>query len=126
MGARRRRLRTHIAACGSDIWAVNSWTKNPQSAGKVGDKLIMTLGETDRNHWTGSAFDHRRNLTYSVELSVGRPIAWRRAAAAGILCGSGRVDPGETLARLVGTGASDSRHACGLDFGSRKLIALCA
>jgi uncharacterized protein (DUF2147 family) len=96
-------LRTHIAACGSDICAVNSWTKNPQSAGKVGDKLIMTLRETDRNHWTGSAFDHRRNLTYSVELSV----AGDRMATRGCSRHSmwqRRVDPGETLARLVGTG----------------------
>ena len=80
-------LRTHIAACGSDICAVNSWAKNPQGDEKVGDKLIMTLRQTDRDHWTGSAFDPQRNLTYSMDLSVaGDRMTTRGCMLAGILC----------------------------------------
>jgi uncharacterized protein (DUF2147 family) len=82
-------LRTHIAACGRDICAVNSWTKDPQGAEKVGDKLVMTLRETDRNHWTGLAFDPQRNLTYSMELTVaGDRMATRGCVLVGVLCRS--------------------------------------
>jgi uncharacterized protein (DUF2147 family) len=63
-------VRAHIAGCGKAVCATNFWVKDPQGDEKVGDKLIMTLTEASPNHWTGEAFDPKRNRIYSMEMSL--------------------------------------------------------
>jgi len=89
LGARRRLIRTHIAACGGAICATNTWAKNPRGDEKVGDKLVMTLNETEADHWTGSAFDPQRDRTYAMEMSVaGNRLTTRGCILGGLLCRS--------------------------------------
>ena len=78
-------IRTQIGPCEGNICATNSWARNPQ--GKVGDKLVMTLRETDGKRWKGTAFDPQRNRSYSMELNVsGNTMTTRGCVLSGILC----------------------------------------
>jgi uncharacterized protein (DUF2147 family) len=80
-------IRTHIAPCGGNICATNTWAKNPQGDEKVGDKLVMTLKATDGERWEGAAFDPQRDRRYSMELSVsGNKMTTRGCVLTGILC----------------------------------------
>ncbi len=82
-------IRTHIAACGGAICATNTWAKNPRGDEKVGDKLVMTLSETEADHWTGSAFEPQRDRTYVMEMSVaGNRLTTRGCILGGLLCRS--------------------------------------
>jgi uncharacterized protein (DUF2147 family) len=62
-------VRTRLAPCGGKICAVNTWAKGDGDE-KAGDTFVLTLVATDRSHWTGSAFDRKRNLNYSMDMSV--------------------------------------------------------
>jgi uncharacterized protein (DUF2147 family) len=80
-------IRTQIGPCEGNICATNTWAKNPQGDEKVGDKLVMTLKETDGKRWNGTAFDPQRNLSYSMELNVsGNKMTTRGCILGGILC----------------------------------------
>jgi len=63
-------VRVRIEACGADICATNTWVKDPASAEKVGDVLVMSLKPIDPATLKGTAFDRRRNATYSFEMKV--------------------------------------------------------
>jgi uncharacterized protein (DUF2147 family) len=62
-------VRTRLAPCGAKICAVNTWAKGDGDE-KAGDTFVLTLVATDRDHWTGSAFDRKRNLSYSMDMSI--------------------------------------------------------
>jgi uncharacterized protein (DUF2147 family) len=80
-------VRARIARCGGKICAINTWAKDPQGDEKPGDKFIMTLVATDSSHWTGSAFDPRRNISYSVDVSLeGRQLTTRGCVTGSTMC----------------------------------------
>src|SRR5271155_2916672 len=60
-------VRARVSRCGSNICATNTWTRDPNSVEKPGDRLIMTLTAANPDHWTGSAFDPQRKVTFSVD-----------------------------------------------------------
>lgn len=80
-------VRARIAPCGAAICATNTWVRNPEGDERVGDKLVMTLTPVDSTHWTGTAFDPKRHLTFSMAMSVaGDRLTTHGCVLAGILC----------------------------------------
>jgi uncharacterized protein (DUF2147 family) len=79
-------VRTRLAPCGGKICAVNTWAKGDGDE-KAGDTFVLTLVATDRSHWTGSAFDRKRNLSYSMDMSLdGGQLTTRGCLAGSSLC----------------------------------------
>ena len=80
-------VRARIASCGGAVCATNTWVKNPDGDEKIGDKLVLTLTRTDESHWTGSAFDPKRHLDFSMEMRVaGDRLTTRGCVFAGFVC----------------------------------------
>lgn len=80
-------VRARIAPCGVKLCATNVWVKDPQGSEKVGDQLVMDLHETSAGHWTGSAFDPQRNLTYAMEMTAeGERLTTRGCVLGGLVC----------------------------------------
>lgn len=65
-------LRVNIAACGSQICAINTWIKDTNREDQVGDKLIMTLEPQGDSRLIGAAFDVRRKQSYSLNITIDR------------------------------------------------------
>jgi uncharacterized protein (DUF2147 family) len=64
--------RVHIASCGTQFCAINTWIKDQSRGEQVGDRLIMTLEPQGASALVGAAFDVRRRLSYSLQISVDR------------------------------------------------------
>jgi len=81
--------RVKISRCGADFCATNVWVKDPSSGEAVGDVLKMMVKPTSATMLTGQAFDRKRDLTYSMELSV-QPtnMSSRGCIVGGLLCKS--------------------------------------
>ena len=80
-------VRTRLKPCGDKICAVNTWANDPHGDERAGDQFVMTLSADRPQHWMGSAFDTRRNLNYSMELTVeGRQLMTRGCLAGSSLC----------------------------------------
>jgi uncharacterized protein (DUF2147 family) len=76
-------VRVRLTPCGGKICAVNTWAKDPQGEEKPGDRFIMTVKAADNRHWTGSAFDPRRNLVYTMDMSMAGPQLMTRGCLTG-------------------------------------------
>ena len=63
-------IRARIARCGGQICAINTRAKNPNGEEKIGDRFIMLVRAAAPGHWTGSAFDPKRKLHYTVDLQL--------------------------------------------------------
>ena len=80
-------VRTRLASCGEAVCAVNTWVSTSDDAEKPGDRLIMTIQDNGPGHWTGSAYDPKRQLTYTVDMSVyGKRMTTRGCVASGLIC----------------------------------------
>ncbi len=81
--------RVHIAPCGADVCAVNTWVRDPEGREKVGDVLDMTLTPASGSELKGKAHDRRRDMTLSVTLSfTGDQMRTRGCVFFGLLCKS--------------------------------------
>jgi uncharacterized protein (DUF2147 family) len=79
--------RVNIAACGSQICAVNTWVKDAADGEQVGDRLVMTLEPHGASRLVGAAFDVRRRLNYSLDITVERQsMLTRGCVIKGIVC----------------------------------------
>ena len=82
-------VRARIARCGGQICAINTWTENPNGEEKIGDRIIMLVRAAVPGHWTGSAFDPKRKLHYTVDLQLdGDRLMTRGCLADRTLCKS--------------------------------------
>jgi uncharacterized protein (DUF2147 family) len=80
-------LHINIAPCGEQLCAVSTWTRDPQGDDRVGDRLILSLGERQGSTLAGKAFDERRQLTYSLRISVDHDaMTTRGCLLAGMAC----------------------------------------
>ena len=67
------KARVHIAPCGAQICAVNTWVRTPgESNEDVGDRLVMALTHDGGSRLKGEAFDAKRALRYSMRIEVER------------------------------------------------------
>ena len=80
-------LRINIAPCGERLCAVNTWTRDPDSGDRVGDRLVLSVSPREASTLAGEAFDERRQLTYSLQISVDRDaMTTRGCLLAGVAC----------------------------------------
>jgi uncharacterized protein (DUF2147 family) len=81
--------RVRIAACGEKLCATNIWVKPGDSDEKVGDVLEMKLRQGDGGGLTGEAYDKRRDLHYSMDITVnGTAMTTKGCVVGGLICKS--------------------------------------
>jgi uncharacterized protein (DUF2147 family) len=80
-----------IAPCGDNFCAVNTWIGDTSGGEAVGDKLIMSVSPKSETTLRGSAFDPKRDMTFSVEIEVGESsLVSRGCVVGGLFCRSVR------------------------------------
>lgn len=79
--------RIHIAPCGPQLCATNTWIKDASHDEQVGDQLIMTLQPQGDSSLTGAAFDVRRKLNYSMNIVIDQhSMVSRGCMVSGVVC----------------------------------------
>lgn len=81
--------RVRIAACGPSLCATNVWIGDTSGGEEVGDRLVMTVAPDDRGRLAGTAFDPKRDLTYSIRIDMREAsLVTRGCILGGLLCRS--------------------------------------
>ena len=62
--------RVRIAPCGDKICATNLWIGDTSTGEAAGDKLVMTLARQPDGTFSGSAYDAKRDWTYSMTITA--------------------------------------------------------
>jgi uncharacterized protein (DUF2147 family) len=79
--------RVKIAPCGAKLCATNLWIKDTSKGEEVGDRLIMSLERKSDTELSGTAFDPKRDRTYSMTLIIGKNgLITRGCIIGGLLC----------------------------------------
>lgn len=79
--------RVRIAPCGSDICATNLWIGDTSKGEEPGDRLVMALKPESQNTLAGTAYDEKRDRTYSITLEVAKDaLVTRGCILGGVLC----------------------------------------
>ena len=79
--------RVRIAPCGDKICATNLWIGDTSTGEAAGDKLVMTLARQPDGTFSGSAYDAKRDWTYSMTITA-KPgaLTTRGCIAAKLIC----------------------------------------
>ncbi|MGV4792021.1 DUF2147 domain-containing protein [Rhizobium sp. F40D2] len=81
------KAKVQITPCGSDICAVNTWIKPGTPKEKEGDKLVMSIKQDGEGHYSGTAFDPQRDMSYKLTVTVsGSKMTTKGCVVAGLLC----------------------------------------
>ncbi len=81
--------RVRIAACGQSLCATNVWISDTSGGEEVGDRLVMTVMPDNGGRLAGTAFDPKRDLTYSIRIDVREAkLVTRGCILGGLLCKS--------------------------------------
>lgn len=79
--------RVRIAPCGQNLCATNLWIGDTSKGEAVGDKLVMTLKPASDDTLKGTAYDAKRDMTYSMTLRVtGKGLTTRGCIIGGLIC----------------------------------------
>lgn len=62
--------RVRIAACGDKICATNLWIGDASNGEEAGDKLIMSLSRQTDGSFSGTAYDPKRDRTFSMTVKA--------------------------------------------------------
>ena len=62
--------RVRIARCGDKICATNLWIGDSSKGEAAGDRLVMTLARQSDGTFSGSAYDPKRDWTYSMTITA--------------------------------------------------------
>ena len=62
--------RVKIAPCGTETCATNLWIRDTSKGEAAGDRLIMSLKRSSDTEFSGTAYDPKRGMTYSVDVTV--------------------------------------------------------
>jgi len=62
--------RVRIAPCGDKICATNLWIGDTSKGEAAGDKLVMTLSRQPDGTFSGTAYDAKRDWTYSMTIKA--------------------------------------------------------
>jgi uncharacterized protein (DUF2147 family) len=83
------KTRIHVASCGAEICARNTWVRHGVSGEHVGDRLILKVKPAGAGHWSGTAFDPQRKQTYAIKVQVtAKHMITRGCVAGGLVCQS--------------------------------------
>jgi uncharacterized protein (DUF2147 family) len=63
--------RVRIAPCGDKTCATNLWIRDTSKGEAPGDRLIMSVKRSSDTEFFGTAFDPKRGMSYSVDVTVG-------------------------------------------------------
>jgi len=79
--------RVRIAPCGSELCATNLWIKDTSRGEEVGDRLIMSLDRKSFSKLAGTAYDPKRDRSYTITVIVGdNGLTTRGCILGGLLC----------------------------------------
>lgn len=79
--------RVIIEPCGNKLCAVNLWIGDTSEGEEAGDRLEMTLERVSSSELSGYAYDIKRDLTYSMTLTLGvGSMVTEGCILAGLLC----------------------------------------
>lgn len=79
--------RVRIAPCGNRVCATNVWIGDTSGGEEVGDRLVMSLRPQSANRLAGTAYDEKRDMTYSITVTVnGNSLTTRGCIVGGLLC----------------------------------------
>ena len=79
--------RVRVAPCGPNICATNLWIRDTSRGEAVGDKLVMSVKPKSDDKLVGTAFDPKRQLHYSMEMTVERTsLVTRGCIVGGLIC----------------------------------------
>lgn len=83
------KTRIHVAHCGHEVCARNTWVRHGVSGEKVGDRLVLNVKPAGAGHWSGNAFDPQRNRTYTIGVHVTeKHMTTRGCMMGGLMCQS--------------------------------------
>jgi uncharacterized protein (DUF2147 family) len=63
--------RVRIAPCGNKMCATNLWIRDTSKGESPGDQLIMSVKRSSDTEFSGTAYDPKRGMTYSLDVTVG-------------------------------------------------------
>jgi uncharacterized protein (DUF2147 family) len=79
--------RVRIAPCGEKTCATNVWIRDTSKGEAPGDQLVMSLKRSSNTEFSGTAYDSKRGMTYSIDVTVGnRTMKTRGCVLARLLC----------------------------------------
>ena len=83
------KTRIHVASCGAEICARNTWVRHGASGEKVGDRLILKVKPAEAGHWSGHAFDPQRKQNYAINVHVAaKHMTTKGCVMGGFMCES--------------------------------------
>jgi uncharacterized protein (DUF2147 family) len=83
------KTRIHVASCGAEICARNTWVRHGVSGEKVGDRLILKVKPAGAGHWSGHAFDPQRKQNYAINVHVAaKHMTTKGCVMGGFMCQS--------------------------------------
>ena len=79
--------RVRIAPCGDKTCATNVWIRDRSKGEAPGDQLIMSVKRSSDTEFSGTAYDPKRGMSYSVDVTVGKQtMKTRGCVLARLLC----------------------------------------
>jgi uncharacterized protein (DUF2147 family) len=79
--------RVRIAPCGEKICATNLWIGDTSKGEAVGDKLVMTLARHADGSFSGTAYDAKRDWSYSMTIkATAGALTTHGCVLGGLLC----------------------------------------
>lgn len=79
--------RVEIAPCGPNVCATNLWIGDTSQGEEAGDRLVMSLEPRSGTTLAGTAWDEKRDRSYSITIEVGDSrLVTRGCVLGGILC----------------------------------------
>ncbi len=83
------KTRVHVASCGAEICARNTWVRHGVSGEKVGDRLVLNVKPAGAGHGSGNAFDPQRKQNYAINVhATDKHMTTRGCAMGGLVCQS--------------------------------------
>jgi uncharacterized protein (DUF2147 family) len=79
--------RVEFAPCDDKLCATNLWIRDTSNGEEVGDRLVMTLQPKSPTTLVGTAYDRKRDRSYSLTITLGDgSMTTHGCIVAGLLC----------------------------------------
>jgi uncharacterized protein (DUF2147 family) len=79
--------RVRVAPCGDKTCATNLWIRDASKGEAPGDRLIFSVKRSSDTEFSGTAYDPKRGMTFSVDVTLGNQAMKTRGCVLGrLLC----------------------------------------
>jgi len=76
-----------VAPCGDKTCATNLWIRDTSKGEAPGDRLILSVKRSSDNELSGTAYDPKRGMTFTVDVKLGKQaMTTRGCILARLLC----------------------------------------